>query len=745
MHSFADAAPKLPQITPTALSASAIEERWNRRSTILGETNDHLLVHPHNGLSDTGRNIAFVLRDRETFGAQAVTSWSRFQRFRPQMPTDFKEDDVIMSTDESRSSLGDRSPSTVLESPLQRATLTTSRMRLDTTVPLADSAANNHSNMGEEGEGNASSPVQTAVSSPLHRRVTYPLNVTREIRTFSEYAAVTHYHSAFLTHLGGDDVLDTEGHLPASSRAVSTISIAFCPDGSTMASTHGDHTVKITCCSTGRLLRSLEGHPRTPWTVKYHPSDPHRLASGCLGHQVRLWNWPAKLCLQMIRLEFAIISLSFHPSGSLLAIANGTRLHFWGIPEQDAVSDGTPGENSPPLAAGSSHSRAPLLTELDQRHMLRCVHFPPNGTTLILGGVNPTADDPRRLAMTFYLRLWDFDITQVLGGGTKEEASGGWSFPPMPSAQQPIYNVCQSKFSYSSPFIYRHTHTSFSREPLFPERCCIMMVVSIWMPRGKFFVSVRSTSYQKVFTMPWTCCIKSNCHISSNSSSRRKKYNKVYCPKRLLRNSPRLDSHCHPIFRHKAARHPFATAWTLLHCHPIHWDHRQHHLSVHQRRKVVDQVALSSPERRLQSAIPNQDFAHCLLRRPQAVASWRGAFYARPAIRASMPLPPPFAAALLDWSCDHRIHSRSCTHPWTPTTRAVTSRTWSPSVSIPLHCRKSRPAVPPVAPWLVATARAWVNCWKPVRWMRPRLPPSRASSFRRRPISVSLAMACASR
>jgi activating molecule in BECN1-regulated autophagy protein 1 len=447
MHSFADVSPNLPHTARTAPSVAAIEERWNRRKTILEETKDHLLVHPHNGLSDTGRNIAFALRDREAFGAQSVTSWSRLQRFRPVLSIDTKEEDMIMSTDESRSSLGDRSPSTVLESPLQRATLTTARMRLETIVPLADSATINPNTMEEGGEGSSSSPVQAAALSPLHRRVTYPLTVTREIRTFAEYAAVTHSHSAFLTHLGGDDILDAEGHLPASSRAVSTISIAFCPDGSTMASTHGDHTVKITCCSTGRLLQSLEGHPRTPWTVKYHPNDPHRLASGCLGHQVRLWNWSAKLCLQMIRLEFAIISLSFHPSGSLLAIANGTRLHFWGIPEQDAASSDTPEENDPPLAAGSPHGRAPRLTELDQRHMLRCVHFPPNGTTLILGGVNPVTDDPRRPAMTFYLRLWDFDITQVLGGAGKGEMSGAWTFPSMPSAQQPIYNVRQSKCS----------------------------------------------------------------------------------------------------------------------------------------------------------------------------------------------------------------------------------------------------------------------------------------------------------
>lgn len=55
----------------------------------------------------------------------------------------------------------------------------------------------------------------------------------------------------------------------------------------TFASTHGDHTVKIICFETGRILQTLVGHPRTPWSVKFHPTDPRYVASGCLGFQVR--------------------------------------------------------------------------------------------------------------------------------------------------------------------------------------------------------------------------------------------------------------------------------------------------------------------------------------------------------------------------------------------------------------------------------------------------------------------------
>ena len=55
--------------------------------------------------------------------------------------------------------------------------------------------------------------------------------------------------------------------------------------------------------------------------------------------------------------------------------------------------------------------------------MLRCVHFPPDGKSLIIGGVNPTNEDPRRRTrggigggggISFYLRLWDFDADIAL-------------------------------------------------------------------------------------------------------------------------------------------------------------------------------------------------------------------------------------------------------------------------------------------------------------------------------------------
>uniref|UniRef100_A0A7S2P0E3 Anaphase-promoting complex subunit 4 WD40 domain-containing protein n=1 Tax=Leptocylindrus danicus TaxID=163516 RepID=A0A7S2P0E3_9STRA len=173
-------------------------------------------------------------------------------------------------------------------------------------------------------------------------------------------------------------------YLKLGENTVSTICVAFAPDGSTLASTHGDHTVKITCCATGRLIQSMEGHPRTPWTVKFHPSDSGICASGCLGHQVRVWDTKEGVCLKMVRLYSAVISLSFHPRGGLLSMASGNGLYIWNYEKRD-----------------SPHP------EFMHDHSLRCVSFTPGGDRIIVGGFVKRAHS--RDKDTHSLRLWDFD------------------------------------------------------------------------------------------------------------------------------------------------------------------------------------------------------------------------------------------------------------------------------------------------------------------------------------------------
>jgi hypothetical protein len=175
------------------------------------------------------------------------------------------------------------------------------------------------------------------------------------------------------------------------------------------------------------------------------------------------------VCLNMIRLNSAVISLSFHPSGEILAMASGTTLHLWDYNaekrkrrQQKVVDDAAAAsarapfgllraQFPPPTSMSARESEARILNRsetsvfprtpmVDFQHSqpLRCVHFPPCGTIIIVGGVNPPSAndglpnrDPHRRGgmsgggMSFHLRMWDFSLDAVLNPALNPTRTGG--------------------------------------------------------------------------------------------------------------------------------------------------------------------------------------------------------------------------------------------------------------------------------------------------------------------------------
>jgi activator-of-BECN1-regulated-autophagy protein 1 len=215
--------------------------------------------------------------------------------------------------------------------------------------------------------------------------------------------------------------------------------------------------VKLIDCRTGRCVRVLTGHRRTPWVVRFHPSDSNVLVSGSLDHQVRVWNATSAECILCFDFGKPIASLAFNAAGDVLAVASGHKLYAWryrNMPQWDerrasrdpearaaaardaaaavaahedainAVRDGLGARNEPyppPLppfiatfpsrgrgstfagdTSGAGDVSFPCIA-LRTRRSLRAVHFHPHGAPLLLTAeVNETSeqDVPPLRAMT---------------------------------------------------------------------------------------------------------------------------------------------------------------------------------------------------------------------------------------------------------------------------------------------------------------------------------------------------------
>ena len=111
--------------------------------------------------------------------------------------------------------------------------------------------------------------------------------------------------------------------------------------------------------------------------------------------------------------------------------------HIPGTNESQSIGVVNQNDNSNRTANSRSITTPSRGMHIEMRHMLRCVHFLPDGKKVIVGGVNPQSraeiQRQRRLAaegnqekfptMSFYLRLWDFDLDAAKGINPPPEAS----------------------------------------------------------------------------------------------------------------------------------------------------------------------------------------------------------------------------------------------------------------------------------------------------------------------------------
>jgi hypothetical protein len=111
------------------------------------------------------------------------------------------------------------------------------------------------------------------------------------------------------------------------------MSVAFSPDGKSLASASQDNSVKLWNVATGKERSTLQGHPEPVWSVAFNP-DGTILASASDDKTVKLWDVATgkqRATLQGHTKE--VMSVAYSPDGKTLASASEDKtIRLWDEP-----------------------------------------------------------------------------------------------------------------------------------------------------------------------------------------------------------------------------------------------------------------------------------------------------------------------------------------------------------------------------------------------------------------------------
>ena len=107
-------------------------------------------------------------------------------------------------------------------------------------------------------------------------------------------------------------------------------SVAYSPDGQTLASGSNDNTIKLWNVNTGKLLQTLKSHSYSVNSVAYSP-DSQTLASASGDNTIKLWNVKTGELLQTLK-SHSVNSVAYSPDGQILSSASGDKtIKLWNV------------------------------------------------------------------------------------------------------------------------------------------------------------------------------------------------------------------------------------------------------------------------------------------------------------------------------------------------------------------------------------------------------------------------------
>ena len=115
------------------------------------------------------------------------------------------------------------------------------------------------------------------------------------------------------------------------------LSVAFSPDGKTIASGSSDNTIKLWNLE-GKELRTLTGHSNWVWSVAFSP-DGKTIASGSYDKSIKLWNLEGKQLRTLTGHSKGVLSVAFSPDGKTIASGSSDKsIKLWDIDPELAIS-----------------------------------------------------------------------------------------------------------------------------------------------------------------------------------------------------------------------------------------------------------------------------------------------------------------------------------------------------------------------------------------------------------------------